>query len=398
MKKGKITALVLGGVLFLAVVACAVSVGLRVAPAINHTMRISQLLQPVIEAENQTMHIGIQAEVNSKTIALESDVYMLTEENIRFLTLEQKGIALYITDNILLLENGKAFKLGEKMQMQTSSYEELLPLIGAMYDVLKIKTKETGDCISYEITVTGEQADTLLAATSIVESLPVKGIEALHLTLTEKGGKLDQISFSGNGELDGISVSLHVELSGFCILAAGDHPIPDGVKRTAATVDPDTLFSLSEDLYRLVLALAPFTDMKSIDGTLALAVDCGLIQLETEMKLSDMKTASAVQIDPEQLQALPEMLGWLCMEGDISCSAEEDAYVYSLVLEKEAMQRLAEMILPELGKYGGDLTEGSAGIILEDGRISSMNVSIAGEISVLITQIPITVEVSFFFD
>ena len=79
MKKGKITALVLGGVLFLAVVACAVCIGLRVAPAINHTMRISQLLQPVIEAENHTMHIGIQAEVNSKTIALESDVYTSPE-------------------------------------------------------------------------------------------------------------------------------------------------------------------------------------------------------------------------------------------------------------------------------------------------------------------------------
>jgi hypothetical protein len=86
------------------------------------------------------------------------------------------------------------------------------------------------------------------------------------------------------------------------------------------------------------------------------------------------------------------------MEGDISCRAEGDAYVYSLVLDKEAMQRLAEMILPELGQYGGNLTEGNVGIILEDGRISSMNVSIAGEISLLITQIPITVEVSFFFD
>jgi hypothetical protein len=69
-----------------------------------------------------------------------------------------------------------------------------------------------------------------------------------------------------------------------------------------------------------------------------------------------------------------------------------------LVLDKEAMQRLAEMILPELGQYGGNLTEGSAGIILENGAVSSMNVSIAGEISVLITQIPITVEASFFFD
>ena len=398
MKRSKIIALVLGGVIFLAVVACAVCIGLRVAPAVNQTMRISKLLQPVIEAENQTMRIGIQAEVNSKTITLESDVYMLTEENTKFLALEQKGIALYITDNILLLENGKAFKLGEKMQIQTSSYEELLPLIGAMYDVLKITAEETDDCIVYEITVTGEQVDTLLAAASVVETLPVKGIETLNLILTEKNGKLDQICFSGNGELDGATVSLNVEISGFRVLAAGDHPIPDAVKRTAATVDPDTLFSLSEDLYRLVMALAPFADMESIDGTLALAVDCGLIQLETEMKLSDMKKASEGQIDPEQLQALPEMLGWLCMEGNISCTSTGDAYVYSLELEKEAMQQLVNMILPKLSQFGGNLTEGNAGIILENGAVSSMNVSIAGEISVLITQIPITVEARFFFD
>ena len=398
MKRSKITALVLGGVLFLAVLACAVCIGLRVVPAVNKTLRISQLLQPVIKAENQTMRIGIQAEVNSQTITLESDVYMLTEEDTKFLALEQKGIALYITDNILLLENGKAFKLGEKMQMQTSSYEELLPLIGAMYNVLKITAEKTDDCIVYEITVTGEQVTTLLAAASVVETLPVKGIETLDLILTEKNGKLDQICFSGNGELDGATVSLNVEISGFRILAAGDHPIPDAVKRTAATVDPDTLFSLSEDLYRLVMALTPFADMESIDGTLALAVDCGLIQLETEMKLSDMKTASEGQIDPEQLRALPEMLGWLCMEGNISCTSTGDAYVYSLELEKEAMQQLVNMILPKLSQYGGNLTEGNAGIILENGAVSSMNVSIAGEISILITQIPITVEARFLFD
>ena len=147
-----------------------------------------------------------------------------------------------------------------------------------------------------------------------------------------------------------------------------------------------------------MMALTPFADMESIDGTLALAVDCGLMQLETEMKLSDMKTASEGQIDPEQLRALPGMLGWLGMEGDISCTSTGDTYVYSLELEKEAIQKLVNMILPELGQYGGNLTEGNVGIILEDGAISSMNVSIAGEISVLITQIPITVEASFFFD
>lgn len=398
MKNNKKTILIVLCALLAVVVAGAVWVGLRVAPAVNHTMRISELLQPLLNAKNQAMNIVVSAEIGGNQIELESDIFLITEDGVSYLVVEQNGTAVYIADNVLFLANGKVFKIGDKMQMQLSAFEDLLPQIKVLYEALKITAEEADSRTDYSITVTAEQVDALLSALSLKEELPVDGIEELNLCLTERNEKLDQISFSGNAALDSTSVVLNVTLSGFRILASGDYPIPEAVKQSVATVDPNALFSLSEDLYRLVLALAPFADMDSIEGTLGLKVDCGLLQLDSRIELSELKTTSNQQIDSEKLQALPEMLGWLCMEGDIRCTQTGDTYEYTLVLDQEAMKELSQMILPEMANYAGDLSEGSVSIILEGDRVSSMRVSIKGKINALITQIPVAVNAEFSFE
>ena len=398
MKRSKKTVLIVLCVVLLTVGIGALCIGLQVAPTVNHALRIAELLQPVIDANNQTMHIATSAEFDGRVLVMESDVYLVTEDGTSYLALEQNRNAVYISGNVLFLENGKAFLLGDTMQPQAQSIDALLPHIGALYEMLKITAEEAEGQRVYSVTATGEQTKTLLEAASLGEALPIEGIEKLKLQLTEKDGKLERITFSGSGNADETAVRLHVTLSGFRILAAGDYPIPEDVKQSAATVDPGELFSLTEDLYRLVLALAPFGDMESIAGTLELTVDCGPLQLDTRMALSDLKTASNSQIDPESLQKLPEILGFMCMEGDISCTRDGDAYVYRLVLDPPAMQALARMILPELAQYGGNLTEGEASIRLENNAITSMQVSIEGKVSALLVQIPVTVGAEFSFD
>lgn len=397
MKKIKTWILIILGAILLVFVILAVCIGQRVIPTVNHALQIAELLRPMQEAENQTMHLDISAEVNGTPLILDSDIFLVTEDEMPFLAMEQKGAAIYVWENVLFLENGKAFRIGDKLQTTAFSYPDLLPYIGSLYETLKITAQEQNSGTTYSVTVTGEQVETLLEIASLANTLPADGIDGLQLQLTEKNGRLDTIVFSGSGWQDGTDVQLCVTVSGFRILAPGDYPIPEAVKLSAATVDPDSLFSLTEDLYRLVLALAPFADMESIDGTLALAVDCGLIQLHTSMRLSDLKTFSDPQIDPEKLQALPQLLGWLCMEGDIRCIQNGNFYEYVLALDQQAMQDLSLMILPELGQYSDNLTAGSVTILLENDEISSMEVSIAGEISVLVVQVPLTVSAAFTF-
>lgn len=384
-------------VMFVAVVAAG-WIGLQTAPTVNHALHISRLLQPWLDGENQTVHIGVSAQINGKPLVMESDVSLVTEDDVSFLVVEQSGTAVYIAENVLFLENGKAFKITDKLQTQTISCQNLIPQIGMLYDTLKITPEDTERETVYSVTVTGQQMHTLLAAVSLGEALPLEGIEKLNVHLAERDGKLERIVFSGRGNWEKTAVSLEVTLSDFRKLSSGEYPIPMEVKESAKTVDPEELFSLSEDLYRLVLALVPLSDLESISGRLALTADCGMLQLDTEIKLSDFRTDSNGQIDTEALKALPEMVGVLCMEGDVCCVPKGDTYVYTLALDGQAMEKLSGMILPELEEYSGNLTEGRVDVVLENGGITSMKVSIVGKISAWIAQIPISVEAEFIFD
>lgn len=383
--------LILGIVLAVFLVGMAL-VGFRAASAVNHALRISELLKPMLHADNQSMHVAISADIGGESFELESDISKVTEAGTVYVALAQQESTLYVAENVLFLENGKAFKLGDKLQTGDITYQNLIPQIGALYEVLKVTAEETAQGKIYEVKVTGEQVDDLLAAIA----LPVAGIEALMLQLTEEKGQLARIAFSGNGVMDGTAVALEVTLSNFRILVPGAYTIPEAVKQSAATVDPEQLFSLTEDLYRLVMAIAPFAKAESIDGTLNLTVDCGPIQLDTQMKLSQLQTSSG-QVDPKQLQKLPEILGWLCMEGDIRCTRKDGAYVYTLVLKQQQIQQLARMILPELSRYSDSLTAGNVTVVLEEGAISTMKISIEGKISALIVQLPVAVCAEFRF-
>lgn len=61
------------------------------------------------------------------------------------------------------------------------------------------------------------------------------------------------------------------------------------------------------------------------------------------------------------------------------------------------MQQLPRMILPELDQHSGNLTEGTVAILLEENTVTSMEVFIEGNISALITHIPIMVNARFLF-
>lgn len=396
MKSKKPILIILGAIAFVVLIVAA-CIGFKAAPTVNHALRISELLEPVVHAQNQTVHIAVSAELGGKPLSLDSNVYLVAEDGRSYLAVEQNGPAVYIADNVLFLENGKAFKIGETMQVHSGSYRDLLPYIGSLFEILQITAEETETGAVYSITVTGEQAETILSVASLGGSVPTDGIETLNLSLTEKGGKLDHITFKGSGNWENTAVSLNVTLSGFRVLAGGDYPIPDAVKHSAATVNPNELFSLTDDLYTLVVALAPLAGEEAFDGTLDLTVDCGLLQVDTQLELSDLKSSSDSQIDPEKLHALPELLGWMVMEGDIRCTQQGAAYVYTLELNQQAMQDLSKMILPELSQYSSNLTAGNISILLESNAVSSIRLSIEGKISALFAQVPLHIEVAFSF-
>lgn len=381
--------LLLGVVIFLAV---------TVFPKFQTAKEITNALQPVLEAENQSMNLDITADLNGELFALDSDIYSVKDKDTKYLILELEGHPLYIVENVLFLENGKAFKIADEMQSQVEEYENLLPQIMAVYEIFEVTKTKTDIETSYEVTVTGEQVENLLEAAMLTEYTELQAIESLQVKLVTKEEQLDRVELSGNANVESTSVQMAVTISEFQILQAGEYVIPDLITESVQTVDKDSLFNLTKDLYRLMMALEPFSDMDKINGTVALTVDCGLIQMDTEMNLSDLKTENTEITNAVDVKQLPEMIALLCLEGDISCTEDGDAYVYKLVLDADFMERLAETIAPELVNYVISFTEGSAELTLEGEGITSMKIVVKGNVNVLFTEIPMEVGAEFIFE
>lgn len=383
---------------------------------------IADLLQPVLTEENKSMHLQIGADVNGESLLFDSDIYMVKDDETSYVVMEQMDVPIYIAENLLFLENGHAFKLTEEMELPEQDYKNLFLQIAAVYEVFDFTCVKTDLETAYAVKVTGEQVQELLetfgpmeavlsadagnettgnGAISTQEAIDFSMIETLNLEMTARNDRLYEIKMTGNAVLDGSEVAVEIVLSQFQILEAGAYEIPESVQQAVATVDESTLFNLTEDLYRLFLAFDKLTKQESVDGTVTLSANCGIINFKNTYNLSEFQTDSEVVSDAEKLQGienLPEMIGFLCMESEIRSEETTQGHAYTLRLDETSMQKISEMVVPELVDYVIDFSEGNVEILLAEESILSISISIDGSIRVLFSDIPAEVGVEFRFN
>ena len=283
-KKG----IVIGIVMVLLLLVVGIFMAINVFPTVKATIEITNALQPYLEAENQSMHFDVDAEVEDKSIEINADIYATKEENKKYLIIEQENMCFYVVDNLILLENGKAFLLSEdedngKKQMPNSM--EILPLLAVAFEEFSIQRNEADLNVQYEIEITGEQVKKILEA-----SIPSKedigaSVEYLQVQLVTQSGELDEIRMTGKGSAKDSAILLDVVLSDFNVLEDGEYPIPQLIKDSVQNVDKDKLFCLTEDLYPLLKAVKPLTDINNLQGIMTWKVSCGLIQINNSMDL-----------------------------------------------------------------------------------------------------------------
>ena len=356
--------------------------------------KIAAVLEPMLNAQNQSLHIKMNATVGENPISLDCDMYAVQWEDNRYVILEQEGNSFYITDGLLLLENGNTFRLADEFQSGSASYQELLPLISALYEVLDITVEESDTETIYAISVTGAQAQQLMTLAFPMEELSLDGIDGLQVQLVTKEDKLDRIQLSASA----MELKLDVVISDLQVLEDGIYEIPAPVTESYANVDRVSLFSLTEDLYKLVLALESFTAEKERDGTVTLSVESDLLTLDNTWKLSQLKGITDSQINGKDLQQLPEMLGTLFTESRISCEHGDAGSIYTVTLDQSTIKKITRLILPELAAYTDSLTQGTAQLTLADKTITRMSISINGSINALLAQLPVSVRAEFVFE
>lgn len=404
MKENKKKWYIIIGVIVAIVAAVVIYVCATYLPRLQVGKEISDLLQPLLTEENQSMHMDVTTDLAGESMNLYSDIYLVKDEETKYVVMEQYDFPIYIADNVLYLENGHAFKMTKEMQMQSVNYDDLFLQLAAAYEVFDITCVKTDLETGYAVNVTGEQVQELLRMVVPVSQESEDGeneilsyIENLNVQLIAKGDKLDRIEMSGKADVNGTVVQVEVSLSDFRVLEAGDYVIPDLIKEAVQAVDKDTLFNLTEDLYRCIVAFQKLSNQEN-DGTVTLSANCGIINFNHIYDLKDLATKEIDSMDTEAVENLPAMIGFLCMEGEISCTEVNTGYEYKLVLDKESMQKIAETVVPELVNYVVTMTDGMVVVMLENDSITSIEISIEGSINVLFTEVPAKVGAVFKYE
>ena len=392
LKKKDVIVIIAGTVLLLLLA----YIGFRILPKNRMLQEIANAMKPVIEASNQSLHLKLDATIDDQKIAMDSEIYLMQEGTQEYLCTNIGEFPIYITDNLLLFENGKAFKISEKIEEKAIDYKTLFSYINTVYKILDINCDKTEEETRYMVEVTGEELQTLLTLLPVENEL-LEGIENLQLVLVTRQNILYSIGMYGNVTSAAKKIEMNVLLSNFMELNAGSFSIPKAVKEAVANVDRDALFTLTEDLYRLIEAVSNLSKEEIMEGMAYINVNCGILNLNNSFSLMELQNNSGnsdFKIDKEQIM---EVIVFLCIEGDISCEETKAGYRYELLLKEETMESIVNTFVPELSKYGVVIQNGSAYILLKEEEISSINMNINGNISILMANIPASIGVEICF-
>lgn len=280
------------------------------------------------------------------------------------------------------------------------NYMDAISLLAAAFEELEISRVEEEEKISYQIEISGNQMKRILDAAMPMQAEMASYVDSLQVQLTTKDGILNEIQMNGVGASKDSQVLLSLKISNFVVLEDGEYKIPQLIKDSAKNADKDTLFCLTEDLYRLIKAVEPLSDMNQLQGTMEWQVNCGIIQINNSMdlqKLNPMKAEESNQEETKTATKLIELVGAIIMEGEISCSEQDDIYSYEIVLEETSMNQLVEAMAPEVISYAVDFEQGSMKLEVKEEQLSNISIGIDGSLKVLFTNVPISVSVTLNF-
>ena len=375
-------------------------------PTINATHEIMNALQPFLDAKKQSMYLELDVEAGEQKLQLEADIYAIKEESKEYLVIEQEKTPFYVVDNLILLENGKAFLLtNEELNQgkENVNYLDMIPILATAFDEFQINRTEEKEKISYQIEVTGEQMRDILEATMSSKADSVKSVECLQVELITIDGKLDYIQISGSANSTDSKISISMRISDFEVLADGAYEIPQLIKDSAKNADKDKLFCLTEDLYRLIKAVEPLSDTQKLQGTMNWQLSCGIIQINSTIDLEKLHSIPAgtsnkgEQEKAETATSLIDLMSTMVMEGELSCKEVNGVYVYELVMEEKAMKQFAETISPEMVSYVVNFEKGTIKLEIKEETLQELTIDISGSFNVLFTKIPVSIGVDLNF-
>ena len=321
-----------------------------------------------------------------------------------------ENVPLYYSNDMLILENGKAYGIGSMFP----DYSSLLGNIAELYR----SAEYASDGDSCTVSICGAQAAELLKILCPALGVNAESIADAYAETVIENGTVSSITVSASGSIDGAAFEISAVIDG--ITHSANFDIPEKVSLAAVKNNASELPEISGDLFRIVSAWAELDGRESIVSSLRLSADCGPVVLNTALDVSsreydgkriycvgknDLKlytdgnavvNANGTGVTDEENQLadsanLLDAVYLACLNGDISAARDGEKYTYTVALNGDGIVQLVEIISPAASELDADFAYGTVSITIDSGRITGLSVRCTGTMQVVLVETAVSV-------
>lgn len=389
-------------------------------PGLMDGVQAYELLQTYSEAQELSMDLTVNARLGGEDLGFTARVDRTEVDGHRVTAISQEGMALYYSDGVVFLENGKAYRLSDSFP----DYSQLLGQAIALYQHVSIR-QEDG---VYTITAEEEDARAILELLIPSAAGLLEDTNAIQVELLTEEGEVSALRFSGSGTLgkeDRTPFDLSAELN---LKPETRDPvtIPASVKSAISSGNYEAEEVLTDNLIRLVNAWKALYEADSFGAELLLEADCGPVTLNdsfdyyrwscdgapvsslqkngyavyfTDTAICDENGHALTFSEASGVEAAKLLdIAWqACMNGDLACSTANENDVYTLSLDEAGIQAVAYAIAPETQNMDLFLDSGSIQLVVGQDSLQSIELRCRGSVQVLFSSVDASFEARLEF-
>lgn len=370
---------------------------------------VMQLLRSYSRRPDLWMEMTLQGEVGDRQYQMDGDLARMEVDGHRVMRMEQLGAALYYCDGKIYLEDGRIITIGDGLP----NYDKLLSTVKDLYREGKISVFSNSGERIYSITVSGEQASSLLNDLLPQGSIRLDGLKRLDLDLTEKGKGLSTLRLSLEATLDDpektpLSLTAQWEI---CTKKEGPE-IPQTVRDSILNGSGE-----EENLLPLLVAWERLNARDPLTAQLSFGADCGPLVFRDEMELFrtyvegqrvniiqksghslyvseglilDEKGNTVADVQ-DGMSRLLETIYRLSLQGALKGEEKGGNYRYTLTLNQEEILTAVHVLLPEVETWDPIFREGQIQVDLSDGEIVQISFDFRGSVQILNVDVPASI-------
>lgn len=407
--------------LLLAVLLLAAAAGAGAALKFGAAADACGLLREFAAQPESAMTLSVSVQLDDELTSTELNITRTQVDGHSVACVESGGISLYYADDAVILENGRAFQLSELHPDYSLLPQQAAELFGSV----SFSTSRSGGTVTSRLTAEGDNASRQLKVLLPDQADVLSDAQKLTVELASDENEVLALRFSSEGTLADdakTNYTLTAELTPCSI--APDFAVPDAVREAVLSGSTEAEAPLSEDLFRLLSAWTSMAREDSFTADVQLGVECGPLSLSEDLKYGqtlvedsavgfvrkddlavyfaqgvfcDQNGVLLAEPDDALIQRarLLEVLKQICLNGEFDCTGTgNDTWLYTLALDADAMQQIAEAAAPEMASMPGVLSSGSVLVTVSGAGIREIDCSCTGGLD----AVPATVAVKLAFE